>query len=82
MRTDPPMSVPTSKLVSPAATAAAEPPDEPPVMWSTFQGLLLPPKMSLNVSMSPDQRGAFVLPKTIAPASLRRATAGASCVGT
>jgi hypothetical protein len=28
MRTDPPMS-PTSKLVSPAATAAAEPPDEP-----------------------------------------------------
>ena len=33
MRTDPPMSVPSSKLVKPAATAAAEPPDEPPVVW-------------------------------------------------
>ena len=47
MRTDPPMSVPSSKLVNPAATAAAAPPDEPPVMWSTSHGLLLPPKMSL-----------------------------------
>jgi hypothetical protein len=27
-------------------------------MWSTFQGLLLPPKMSLNVSMSPDHGAA------------------------
>ena len=35
MRTEPPMSVPSSKLVNPAATAAAAPPDDPPVMRSS-----------------------------------------------
>ena len=45
-------------------------------------GLLVVPKSSLKLCRSPDQRGRLVLPKTIAPASLRRATAGASTVGT
>jgi len=47
MRTDPPMSVPSSKLVNPHATAAAAPPDDPPGVQSTHQGLLVVPKISL-----------------------------------
>src|SRR5690242_1614089 len=82
MRTDPPMSVPTSKLVSPAATAAAEPPDEPPVMRSSAHGLFVVPNNSLCAWMSADHSGKFVLPNTIAPELLSRATAGASSVGT
>ena len=82
MRTEPPMSVPSSKQVNPAATAAAAPPDDPPHRRSRSQGLLVVPKMSLNVWKSPDHRGRLVLPKTIAPASLSRATEGASAVGT
>ncbi|MEZ5412267.1 MAG: hypothetical protein R2761_29815 [Acidimicrobiales bacterium] len=47
IRTEPPMSVPISKLVSPAATAAAAPPDEPPGVRARSQGLLVTPKSSL-----------------------------------
>src|SRR2546430_17619264 len=82
MRTEPPMSVPTSKLVNPAATAAAAPPDDPPTVRSRAHGLLVTPKMSLKVWKSPDQRGRLVLPNTTAPPFLGPATAGASCAGT
>ena len=41
------MSVPTSKLVNPAATAAADPPDDPPVMRSNAHGLFVTPNSSL-----------------------------------
>ena len=76
------MSVPSSKLVNPHATAAAAPPDEPPVVRSVAQGLLVTPKRSLNVCTSPDHLGRLVLPNTMAPASFSRATAGASAAGT
>ena len=82
MRTEPPMSVPSSNDVKPAATAAAGPPDEPPGMRVTSHGLFVVPKSSLKLCTSPDQRGRFVLPNTMAPASRRRATAGASAAGT
>ncbi len=39
MRIDPPVSEPSEPKHSPAATAAAEPPDDPPVTRSRFQGL-------------------------------------------
>ena len=76
------MSLPTSNPVSPAASAAAEPPDDPPEVRETSQGLLVDPKISLNVWKSAPCRGMFVLPKITAPARLRRATASASEVGT
>jgi hypothetical protein len=37
-RTEPPVSSPSETEQSPAATAAPEPADEPPVSWSVFQG--------------------------------------------
>src|SRR5690348_12251317 len=76
------MSVPSSAPVSPAASAAAEPPDDPPGTCAADQGLLVTPNNSLCAWASPHQRGRFVFPNTIAPAPFRRATAGASAVGT
>ena len=47
MRIDPPMSVPISNDVSPAATAAAGPPELPPGTREVSHGLLVVPKISL-----------------------------------
>ena len=41
MRIDPPVSVPTAAKQKPAATAAAEPPLEPPEVRFGSQGLLV-----------------------------------------
>ena len=38
-RTEPPVSDPSAAQAMPAATAAAEPPLEPPLTCSRFQGL-------------------------------------------
>jgi hypothetical protein len=81
-RIDPPMSLPSSRLVKPAATAAAEPPDEPPGVRVRSHGLLVVPKIGFVVCQSPAQVGVFVLPKITAPAARRRATAIASAAGT
>src|SRR5262245_13697282 len=81
-RIEPPISVPNSNAVNPHATEAAGPPEEPPGTRSSDHGLFVVPKTSLKVWTSPDQRGTLVLPKTIAPAPLRRATDGASTLGT
>src|SRR4029450_6245233 len=82
MRIDPPMSVPISNDVSPVATAAPAPPDEPPGTRSAFHGLTVVPNISLKVCTSPDQRGRLVLPLTMAPAVFTRRTTGASPGGT
>ena len=42
-RTEPPVSVPSAHQPSPAATAAAEPPEEPPGTRSVSQGLRVGP---------------------------------------
>src|SRR3954453_3253021 len=76
------MSVPISKLVSPAATAAAAPPEDLPGVQARSQGLLVVPKSALKDWRSPDQRGRLVLPNTMAPARRNDATTGASTVGT
>src|SRR5919107_3264576 len=39
MRIEPPPSLACATGTRPAATAAAEPPDEPPVEWAGFHGL-------------------------------------------
>src|SRR6516165_11526077 len=44
MRTDPAPSEPIAAGTIPAATAAAEPPLEPPGVWSKLQGLRVAPK--------------------------------------
>jgi hypothetical protein len=43
MRIEPARSVPKSRQDSPAATAAAAPPDEPPGVWLVSHGLLVAP---------------------------------------
>ncbi len=48
MRIEPPVSVPRAAKHRPAATAAAEPPLEPPEVRSRFQGLLVWPTLGLT----------------------------------
>ena len=43
------MSVPVASQASPAATAAAEPPEDPPVVHRVSQGLQVTPNTSLTV---------------------------------
>src|SRR6185295_7207803 len=81
-RIDPAMSLPNSSAVRPAASAAADPPDDPPVLRVVSHGLLVVPKIGLNVCQSPASFGVLVLPKITAPASRSRRTASASRSGT
>ena len=75
------MSLPSSSAESPAAIAAAEPPDEPPGVRAGSHGLFVVPKIGLWVCMSAVQVGVLVLPKTTAPAARSRATLMASSFG-
>ncbi len=43
MRIDPPPSLPWARGTIPAATAAADPPEDPPEEWSRFHGLRVGP---------------------------------------
>ena len=52
MRTDPPVSVPRAPAHSRAATAAPDPPDEPPGMRSTSHGLRTGP-VCANADVAP-----------------------------
>ena len=78
MRTEPAPSVPTLSGPSPAATAAAVPPDEPPGVFDGSHGLRVSPVRSEFVSPLHPNSGVVVLPMRTAPASRRRAVAGAS----
>ena len=49
LRMDPPVSEPRANVHIPAATAAADPPLDPPVMRSSFQGFRAVPKWRLMV---------------------------------
>ncbi len=78
MRTLPAPSVPTPMGPRPAATAAAVPPEEPPGVWFRFQGLRVMPVAGELVSPLQPNSGVVVLPSNTAPASRKRAVAGAS----
>ena len=52
MRIEPPPSLAWAIGTMPEATAAAEPPEEPPVVRSGFQGLRQGPKRSDSVELS------------------------------
>ena len=74
-RTEPPVSDPSAKGTMPAATAAAEPPLEPPATTSRFQGLRTAPKQEFSLEEPIPNSSRLVLPTTRAPAACRRATA-------
>src|SRR5207253_5989493 len=82
MRLDPPPSVPTPIGASPAATAAAAPPDDPPGVRDRSQGLAVRPNSGASVKHLWPNSGVVVLPTRIAPAALSRATEGESASGT
>ena len=78
MRIEPPPSEPVASGTSPAARAAADPPDEPPGVRSVSHGLRVMPKSRLDVSALAPSSGVLVLPTTTQPAARRRATKGES----
>ena len=80
MRIDPPPSVPMVSGPMPDATATAPPPDEPPGVLETFHGLRVMPVSGLSVTPFHPNSGVVVFPSSTAPASRRRATAGASSI--
>ena len=78
MRIEPPPSLACAIGTMPEATAAAEPPEEPPVVRSGFQGLWDGPNRSGSVLELNPNSGVFVLPQIIRPARLKRTTSSVS----
>jgi hypothetical protein len=72
MRIEPPPSVPSAKVSSPSATAAAHPPEEPPVFLLVSKGLQLGPKSGLSQTPRKPMTGLLPLPTRIAPACSAR----------
>ena len=72
---EPPVSVPLAAAVMPAATQAAEPPEEPPGLRSKLQGLAVGPKWLVSVEEPIANSSMFNLPKVTDPASSSRAMA-------
>src|SRR3989442_15582901 len=61
-RTDPPVSVPRAHTASPDATAAAEPPDEPPGTRSVSHGLRAGPYPEFSLDEPIANSSQFVFP--------------------
>ena len=73
MRMEPPPSVACAIAAMPDATAAAEPPLDPPALCARFHGLRVGPKSRGSVELASPISGVFVLPKMTRPARLSRA---------
>src|SRR4051794_32430312 len=69
MRIEPPMSDPLASVVVPEASAAPEPPDEPPTEYSGFHGFRVTPHRRDCVKPAHENSGAVDRAWTIAPAS-------------
>jgi len=78
IRIDPPPSPPLAIGTIRAATAAADPPLDPPGVRPGSQGLRVAPKSSDSVTGSSPSSGVAVLPKITSPARLERATTSES----
>src|SRR5690606_16031384 len=78
LRVEPPPSVPSAKGTRPAATAATDPPLDPPGVNIRFQGLRVVPNNGFEVYPSSVNSGTLVLPTTMAPPWRARATARSS----
>ena len=74
-RMDPPVSEPRVTVVMPAATAAAEPPEEPPGTQPRSRGLQVGPKALDSVEEPKANSSMLVLPTGMQPASSMRCTA-------
>ena len=72
------MSVPSASGTMRAATAAAEPPDEPPGTRPTSQGLRVLLKALCSVDEPMANSSMLALPRTMAPAASSRVTTVAS----
>src|SRR5580692_2394743 len=73
-RTEPPVSEPSATVVNPAATAAAEPPDDPPGTRDRSRGLWVGPVAEFSVEDPMANSSRLVLPTTTAPAARSRST--------
>src|SRR3984957_2473696 len=78
MRTEPAPSEPRLAGTMCAATAAAEPPLEPPGVCPRLQGLRVTPKAVPSVNGYRPISGVLVLPTITAPAARRRRTTSQS----
>src|ERR1051325_1311295 len=81
-RIEPPVSVPVAPGQRNAATAAPEPPLDPPGERSSAHGLRVGPYHGLFVVDPAANSWVLSLPRSTAPASFRRRTVSASSVGT
>ena len=80
IRIEPPRSSAVATVASPAATAAALPPLDPPGVTPSRQGFWVGPKRGLSVPTEATSSGMLVLPRMAAPASRRRVIGGESAV--
>src|SRR4051794_27053722 len=78
MRMEPPPSDAVPNGMIPAATAADEPPLEPPGVRAKFHGLRVTPNALVLVKLSVPNSGDAVLPTGTAPAPRNRATVTSS----
>ena len=76
------MSVPSAQGASPPATAAAEPPEDPPGTRSGSHGLCDGPKPEFSVEEPIANSSRFVLPSSGSPASFTREAIVESKTGT
>src|SRR6478672_10824934 len=74
MRIDPPPSFAPAHGTMPAATAAADPPEDPPGVRCRSHGLRAGPQASGSVIPLAPNSGRLVLPKITSPASSQRWT--------
>ncbi len=82
IRIEPPESVPRAASQRPAATAAAEPPLEPPARRPGATGFGTVPKCGFWELTPYANSCRLVLPQTTQPALSARRTASAVCAGT
>src|SRR5881296_2307295 len=82
MRIEPAPSEPWCNGPRPAATAAAAPALDPPVVVAVFHGLRVMPVSGLSPRAFQPNSGLVVLPSITPPAAARRRTNGASTSGT
>src|SRR5947208_4373541 len=73
---EPPVSEPSAQGARPAATAAAEPPPEPPGTRVGSHGLRDGPYAEFSVDEPIANSSVFVLPSTRSPRSLQREATG------
>src|SRR3989475_8264997 len=81
-RIEPPVSVPSAKSASPAATATADPPEDPPGTRSVRHGFFTGPNAEFSLDEPIANSSRLVFPSMTAPRSSSRSTTVAEYGGT